>query len=175
MTDPIVTQETTVPPETIIDSITAPKEPITNNTEDVPLAHLFAQIERKIRNIENSKITALITKNGSLKAELNTLKKEVETARQKNLEGINLDILALTKDVMDKNKELMFFECGNFYFEVGCNIVKVPVSEEPTTLLVNIEHALTATHRTTQLRRSQCHKAAVGLPVAFKQESMFPS
>jgi FtsZ-binding cell division protein ZapB len=141
----------------------------------VPLAQLFAQIERKIRNTENSKITALITENESLKAELNTLKQEVETARQKNPEGITLDILALTKVVMDRNKELMCFECGNIYFEAGYKIVKVPVVEGPTTLSVKTEHAITATQRPTKLRRSQCHKVVVGLPTAFKQEPLFPS
>jgi hypothetical protein len=175
MTDPAVTQETTVPPETTIDSITAPQEPVTNNVEDVPLAQLFAQIEKKIRNTENSKITALITENESLKEELNTLKQELETARQKNPEGITLDILALTKAVMDRNKELMCFECGNIYFEAGYKIVKVSVAGGPTTLSVKTEHALTATHKTTQLRRSQRHKAVVGLPTAFKQEPLFPS
>jgi hypothetical protein len=80
MTDPTVTQETNVPQETTIESITTPQEPVTNNTEDVPLAQLFAQIERKNKNIENSKITALITENESLKAELNIPKQEVETA-----------------------------------------------------------------------------------------------
>jgi hypothetical protein len=80
MTDPAITQETVVPQETTIDSITAPQEPVTHNTEDVPLAQLFAQIERKIRNKKISKITALITENESLKEELNNLKQEVETS-----------------------------------------------------------------------------------------------
>ena len=101
---PVVTQETVVPPETTIDSITAPQEPVTNSVEDVPLAQLFAQIEKKIRHTENSKITVLITENESLKEELNTLKQELETAQQKNREGITLNILALTKAVMNKNK-----------------------------------------------------------------------
>jgi hypothetical protein len=74
MLDPTVTQETTVPPETTIDSITAPQEPVTNNVEDVPLAQVFAQIERKIRTIENSKIIALMTENEILRKELDTLK-----------------------------------------------------------------------------------------------------
>jgi hypothetical protein len=99
----------------------------------------------------------------------------VETARQKNPEGITLDILALTKFVMDRNKEFMCFECGNIYFEEGYKIVKVSVVEGPTTLSVKIEHALTDTHITTQLRRYQRHKVVAGLPTAFKQEPMFPS
>ena len=72
----------------------------------MPLAQLFSQIERKIKNIENSRIVALITENDNLKVELNTLKQEVEDTRWKNPEGITLDILALTKFVMDRNKEL---------------------------------------------------------------------
>jgi hypothetical protein len=175
MIDTIVTQETTVPPETTIDSVTAPQEPVTNSAEDVPLAQLFAQIEKKIRHIENSKITVLIIENGSLKEELKTLKQELETTRQKNPEGITLDILTLTKAVMDRNKERMFFECGSIYFEVGYKVVKVSVAGGPTTLSVKTEHALIATHKTTQPRRSQCHKAAIGLPTSFKQEPLFPS
>jgi hypothetical protein len=69
----------------------------------------------------------------------------------------------------------MCFVCGKIYFEEGYNIVKVPISGGPTNLSVNIEHALTATHRTTQSRRSQCHKATIGLPEDFKQEPLFPS
>jgi hypothetical protein len=99
----------------------------------------------------------------------------LETTRQKNPEGITLDILALTKAVMDKNKELMCFECGNIYFEVGYKIVKVSVVGGPTTLSIKTKHELTATHRTTQLRRSQRHKATVGLPTTFKKEPLFPS
>ena len=76
---------------------------------------------------------------------------------------------------MDRNKELMCFECGNIYFEAGYKIVKVSVAEGPTTLSVKTKHALIATHKTTQPRRSQCHKAVVGLPTTFKQEPMFPS
>jgi hypothetical protein len=74
-------QETTVPQATTIDSIAATQEPTTHHTEDVPLAQLFSQIERNIRNIENSRIFALIIENESLKAELNTLKQEVVAAR----------------------------------------------------------------------------------------------
>jgi hypothetical protein len=113
--------------------------------------------------------------NGSLKEELKTLKQELETARQKNLEGITLDILALTKVVMDRNKEFMCFECGNIYFEAGYKVVKASVVGGPTTLSVKTEHALTATHKTTQPRISQHHKEVVGLPAAFKQEPLFPS
>jgi regulator of replication initiation timing len=141
----------------------------------VPLAQFFAQIERKIRNIEKSKITSLITENESLKAELNTLKQEVDTVQQKNLEGITLDILALTKVVMDRNKELMCFECGNIYFESGYKIIKVSVAEGPTNLSFKTEHAITTTHRPTKPRRSQRHKVAAGLPTTFKKEPLFPS
>jgi hypothetical protein len=55
-----------------------------------------------------------------------------------------LDILALTKVVMDINKELMCFECGNIYFEKGYKVVKVPVVEGPTTLSVKTEHGVTS-------------------------------
>jgi hypothetical protein len=175
MTDTIITHETIVPPETTIDSITAPQEPVTNSVEDVPLVELFSQIEKKIRHTEKSKINTLITENGSLKEELKTLKQELETTRQKNPKGINMDILALTKDVMDKNKKLMCFECGNIYFEAGYKVVKVSVVGGPTTLSIKTEHALTATHKTTQPRRSQCHKEVVGLLASFKQEPLFPS
>jgi hypothetical protein len=47
---------------------------------------------------------ALITENNNLKAEIKTLKQEVEVARQKNPEGITMDILALTKAVMGREK-----------------------------------------------------------------------
>ena len=76
---------------------------------------------------------------------------------------------------MDRNKELMCFEYGNIYFEVGYKVVKVLVAGIPPTLSVKTEHALTATHKTTQPRISQCHKAVVGLPTTFKQEPLFPS
>ena len=118
--------------------------------------------------MENYKIIVLIIEDESLKEELNTLKDKLETARQKNLEGITLDILALTKSIMDRNKELMFFECGNIYFEAGYKVVKVSVAGGPANLSVKTEHALTATHKTTQPRRSQRHKEVVGLPAAFK-------
>jgi hypothetical protein len=49
-------------------------EPVTKNREDVPLAHLFSQIEKKIKDTENSRITELLKENDSLKADLASLK-----------------------------------------------------------------------------------------------------
>ena len=103
------------------------------------------------------------------------MKQELETARQKNPKGITLDILALTKAVMDRNKELMFFECGNIYFEAGYKVVKVSVVGGPTTLLVKTEHELTTTQKSVKKRRSQHHKIVVGIPEDCKQEPLFPS
>jgi hypothetical protein len=113
----------------------------------VPLAQLFSQIEQKIKNIENSRIATLITENDNLKAELKTLKQEVVVARQKNPDGITLDVLALTKSIMGRNKEIMCFECGNIYYEEGYEVVKVLVTTGPTTVLVKIEHELTTTQK----------------------------
>ena len=169
MTNPVVTQETT------IDSITAPQGPVTNNIEDVPLAQLFSQIERKIKNTKNSRIVALITENDNLKEELNTLKQEVEAAREKNLEGITLDILALKKVLMGGNKELMCFECGNIYFEERYEAVKVPIAKGPTIVSFKTKNELTATQKSVKHRRSQCHKIVASTPAACKQEPLFPS
>jgi hypothetical protein len=52
-------------------------EPVTQNSEDVPLAQLFAQIEKKIKDTENSRITELLKENDSLKEELTSLKEEL--------------------------------------------------------------------------------------------------
>jgi FtsZ-binding cell division protein ZapB len=172
--EPIVHVEI-VPQEPVLTDTVVTQEPTTQPDEDVPLAQLFAQIERKIKNTENSRIDALITEYDNLKEELNTLKQEVEAARQKNPEGITSDILALTKAVMDRNKELMFFECGNIYFEAGYEVVKVLVTKGPTTISVKTEHDLTATQKSVKQRRSQHHKTVVGIPEACKPEPLFPS
>jgi hypothetical protein len=97
-------------------SVYSTQEPVTQNSEDVPLAHLFAQIEKKIEDIENSRITELLKENDSLKEKLASLKEELQVAHQQNPEGIDLDILSLTKVGMDQNRELMCSECGNIYF-----------------------------------------------------------
>jgi hypothetical protein len=178
--DTDVTQEPTVhvetdPQEPVLTDTTVTQEPAPQHAEDVPLAQLFAQIEKKIKNTENSRIAALITENDNLKAELKTLKQEVAAARQKNPDGITLDILALTKVVMGRNKELMCFECGNIYYEAGYEVVKVPVATGPTTVSVKTEHELTATQKSVKQRRSQRHKSAPGIPEACKQEPLFPS
>jgi hypothetical protein len=136
---------------------------------------LFAQIEQKIKNTENSRIVALITENANLKAELKTLKQEVAAARQKNPEGITMDILALTKVVLGRNKELMCFECGNIYYEAGYEVVKVPVATGPTNVSIKTEHGLPATQKSVKQRRSHHHKSAPGIPEACKQEPLFSS
>jgi regulator of replication initiation timing len=72
------------------------QEPVTQNREvndDVPLAQLFAQIEKKIKGTKNARIE-LMKENESLKSELDSLKKELQVARQKNPEESTLDILA---------------------------------------------------------------------------------
>jgi hypothetical protein len=113
--------------------------------------------------------------NESLKAELDSLKKELQVARQKNPEGITLDILALTKTVMNENREHMCYECGNIYFQAGYKIVKVPVTghaEEPTNLSVKTEYDLTAPQKPVRQRRSQRNRVVVGLPTTFTQEPL---
>jgi hypothetical protein len=111
---------------------------------------LFAQIEHKIKNTENARISALKTKNSHLKAELKNLKQEVADARQKNPEGITMDILALTKVVLGRNKELMCFECGNIYYEAGYEVVKVLVAIGPTNVSIKTEHGLPATQKSVK-------------------------
>ena len=99
----------------------------------------------------------------------------MEAAQQKNPEGITLDILALTKAVMGRDKELMCFECGNIYYEEGYEVVKFPVSTGPTTVSVKTENELNATQKSVKQRRSHRHKSAAGIIDACKQEPMFPS
>jgi hypothetical protein len=161
----------TAPQEPVLIATTVTQEPAPQHAEDVPLA----QIEQKIKNTKNSRIAALITENNNLKAELKTLKQEVAAARQKNPEGITLDILSLTKAVMGREKELMCFECGNIYYEVGYEVVKVPVATEPTNVSIKTEHGLPATQKSVKQRRSQHHNSAPGIPEACKQEPLFPS
>ena len=77
MTELVVTQEPTI----II--VSATQEPITQNSEDnddVPLFQLFAQIEKKIKDTKNSRISELMTENESLKEELASLKKELQVS-----------------------------------------------------------------------------------------------
>jgi hypothetical protein len=79
LTDTNVTQEPTAhvetdPQEPVLIDTSVTQEPTTKHAKDVPLSQLFAQIEQKIKNIENSRIAALITENDNLKAELKTLK-----------------------------------------------------------------------------------------------------
>jgi hypothetical protein len=76
-------QEETVPQEPVIPELAVTQEPITKNNEDnddVPLAQLFSQIEKKIKSTGNSRITKLMKKNDSLKAELAPIKKELQAA-----------------------------------------------------------------------------------------------
>jgi hypothetical protein len=86
-----------------------------------------------------------------------------------------LDILALTKAVMDQTKEHMFYECGNIYFHTGYKVVKVPVNghtEEPINLSVKTEYDLTAPQKPVRQRISQCNRVVVGSPVAQTQEPL---
>jgi hypothetical protein len=71
MPESVVTQERTLV------NVSTTQEPVTKNSEDVPLAQLFSQIEKKIKDTENSKITELRKENESFKAELDSLKKEL--------------------------------------------------------------------------------------------------
>jgi hypothetical protein len=170
----LVRPESTVPQEQVM-GVSATQEPVTQNSEDVPLAHLFSQIEKKIKDTKNSRITELLKENDSLKAELASLKEELQVARQKNPEGIALDILSLTKAVMDQNRELMCSECGNIYFQAGYKVVKVPVTgqpEEPVNLSVKTEYDLTAPQEPVRQRRSQRNRVVVGSPVAQTQEPL---
>jgi hypothetical protein len=76
---------------------------------------------------------------------------------------------------MDRNKELMCFECGNIYFEAGYKVVRVPVAKGPTTVSFKTKHELTATQKSVKQRISQCHKTTAGIPEACKQEPLFLS
>jgi len=58
----------TDPQELVLTDTTVTQESSPQHAEDVPLAQLFAQIEKKIKNTENSRIDALITENANLKA-----------------------------------------------------------------------------------------------------------
>ena len=80
--------------------------------------------------------------NESLKEELDSLKKELQVAWQRNPDELTLDILALTTNVMNQKRENMFYECGNIYFQAGYKIVKVPITghaEEPAKFSVKKE------------------------------------
>jgi hypothetical protein len=76
--EPIILESTiyveTTPQEPVPTATTVPQEPAPQHVEDVPLAQLFAQIEKKINNTKNSRIAALLIENNNLKAELKTLK-----------------------------------------------------------------------------------------------------
>ena len=82
-----------------------------------------------------------------------------------------MDILALTKVVLGRNKELMCFECGNIYYEV----VKVPFATGPTNVSIKTKHGLPPTQKLVKQRRSHHHKSAPGIPEACKQEPLFSS
>jgi seryl-tRNA synthetase len=151
-------------------SVSATQEPVTQNSEDVPLAQLFTQIEKKIGHTENSRITELMKENESLKEDLDSLKKELQGTRQKNIDEITLDILALTKAVINQNRDKMCYECGNIYFQEGYKIVKVPVTdhaEEPANLSVKTEYDLTAPQKLVRQRRSQRNRVVASLPTYF--------
>jgi hypothetical protein len=80
MPELVVTQEPaaqkeTVPQEPIMPEAVVTKEPITQHSEDVLLSQLFAQIEKKIKDTKNSRISELMKENESLKEELASLKK----------------------------------------------------------------------------------------------------
>jgi hypothetical protein len=107
--------ESTVALEQVL-GVSSTQEPVTQTCKDVPLTQRFSQIEKKIQDTANSRITELLKENDSLKDEVASLRDELQVAQQKNPDGIALDILSLRKDVMDQNKELMWSECGNIYF-----------------------------------------------------------
>jgi hypothetical protein len=77
MLELVVTQETAAQKETITQEQVMPKVDVTQHSEDVPLAQLFSQIEKKIKDTENSRISKLMKENESLKIELASLKKEL--------------------------------------------------------------------------------------------------
>jgi hypothetical protein len=82
----IVPQEPVMPKlvvtqEPVIMSVSATKESVTQHSEDVPLSQLFAQIEKKIKDTENSRISELMKENESFKAELASLEKELQVSR----------------------------------------------------------------------------------------------
>ena len=92
-----VMPELAVPQEPIIMSVSTTQEPVTQNNEDnddVPLTQLFSQIEKKIQGTKKSKITAPMKENDNFKEKLDSLKKELQVARQKNSEESTFDILA---------------------------------------------------------------------------------
>jgi hypothetical protein len=86
-----------------------------------------------------------------------------------------MDILALTKAVLGRNKELMCFERGNIYYDAGYEVVKVPVATGLENVSIKTEHGLLATQKSVKQRRSHRHKSAPGIPEACKQEPLFSS
>jgi hypothetical protein len=69
----------------------------------------------------------------------------------------------------------MCFECGNIYYEVGYEVVKVPVAIGPTNVSIKTKQGLPATQKSIKQKRSHRHKSTPGILVAFKQEPLFPS
>jgi hypothetical protein len=129
--------------------VTVTQEPVTKTREDnddVPLSQLFAQIEKKIQGIENAKIDELRKENDHLKAQLNSLTKDLQDAQQRNSGNSTLGILSQATTVMKENEEHMCYQCGNIYFQAGYKIVQVPMNgqaEKPTNFSVKAECDLT--------------------------------
>jgi hypothetical protein len=171
-------QEETVTQEPVMSEVVVTQEPVTQTREDnddVPLAQLFSQIEKKIQGIENSRITELMKENVHLKAQLDSLMKDLQVAQQQNSENSTLGILAQATTVMNENREHMCYQCGDIYFQAGYKIVKVPKNgqaEEPTNFSVKTECDLTAPQKPVGQRRSQRNKVVVGLPTTLKQEPL---
>jgi hypothetical protein len=168
-------QEEVVTQEPVMPDVTVTQEPVTETREDnddVPLAQLFSQIEKKIQGIENARIVELRKENDHLKAQLDSLTKDLQVAQQRNSGNSTLGILAQATTVMKENEEHMCYQCGDIYFQAGYKIVKVPMNgqaEEPTNFSVKTECDLTVPQEPVSQRRSRRHKVVVGLPTALKQ------
>jgi hypothetical protein len=138
----------------------------------VPLAQLFSQIEKKIQGIQNVRIAELRKENDHLKAQLDSLTKDLQVAQQRNSWNSTLGILAQVATVMKENEEQMCYQCGDIYFQTRYNFFKVPMNghaEEPTNFSVKTECDLTVPQEPVSQRRSRRHKVAAGLPTTLKQ------
>jgi hypothetical protein len=111
--------------------VTVTQEPITEmkeDNDDVPLAHLFSQIENKIQVIENARIVELRKQNDHLKPQFDSLSKDLQVSQQRNSRNSTFGILAQEATVMKENEDNICYQCGDIYFQEGYKIFKVPMN-----------------------------------------------
>lgn len=113
--------------------------------------------------------------NNSLKDELDSLRKELEIARQDKSRETTLDILAQAAIAMNEGRDHMCYEYGNIYFQAGYKVVKVLVTgniEEPTNFSVKTEYDPTAPQEPVGHKIFQSDKVAASLPTSLAQEPL---